>query len=176
MSGLSEPRAVKLFAGVIFAEGDLLESLQAELERRFGPVELQSQVFGFDATGYYRDEMGKKLNRIFYAFRDLIDPGTIVDVKLAANEIEHAFVSEGNRTVNIDPGYLDFYKLILVSGKFLGHKIYLGKGVYADPTLYYDKGWKPYDWGFPDFKGGTYYEFFTQVRAAYKARIRELEH
>ncbi|MFH1312097.1 MAG: DUF4416 family protein [Candidatus Eisenbacteria bacterium] len=176
MSGLKEPRPVKLLMGVIFAGRDLLEPLEAELEHRFGPIELKSQLFSFDATGYYEDEMGGTLKRIFYAFRDLIDPGKIVDAKLAANGIEQAFASGGKRRVNIDPGYLDFHKLILVSGKFLSQKIYLGKGVYADPTLYYDKGWKPYDWGFPDFKSGMYYEFFSEVRAAYKTRIREIEH
>jgi hypothetical protein len=175
MSGLSKPRPVKLFIGVIFSGDAPPERLETELERRFGPVEMRSPVFDFDVTDYYGEEMGEALKRVFYAFRDLIDPGAIVDIKLAANEIEGLFVKAGKRTVNIDPGYLDFYKIILVSGKFLGQKIYLGKGVYADPTLYYDKGWKPYDWGFPDFKGGTYYEFFTEARIAYKARIRELE-
>jgi hypothetical protein len=61
---------------------------------------------------------------------------------------------------------------VLVSNKYLGQKIYLGKGVYADPTLYYDKGWKPYDWGFPDFKSGRYDRFLSEVRKRYKAKIR----
>ena len=160
MSGLNEPRPVKLFMGVIFAGGAIPESLEAELARLFGPIELRSAVFDFEVTDYYRNEMGEALKRVFYAFRNLIDPETIVDIKLDANRVEEAYALDGKRTVNIDPGYLDFYKLILVSGKFQGQKIYLGKGVYADPTLYYDKGWKPYEWGFPDFKGGTYHEFF----------------
>jgi hypothetical protein len=176
MSALEGPQPVKLFAGVIFAGRDHPEPLQAELERRLGRIESRSVLFSFDVTDYYRDEMGTGLKRVFYSFRELMDPGKIIEVKLAANEIERAFASRGKRRVNIDPGYMDFYKIVLVSGKFMGQKIYLGKGVYADPTLYYDKGWKPYDWGFPDFKVGTYNEFFSQMRRAYKAGMRESEH
>jgi hypothetical protein len=120
--------------------------------------------------------MGKGLERIFYAMRDLVDPVEMVEVKLAANRIEQTFAEAGRRRVNIDPGYMDFYKLVLVSNKYLGQKIYLGKGVYADPTLYYDKGWKPYDWGFPDFKSGRYDTFLTSVRTAYKAKMRNRGH
>ena len=175
MSGFEAPRPVKLFAGVIFARGELLNAFESEIERRLGPIESRSTLYDFDVTDYYEDEMGPGLKRVFYSFRQLIDPGKIVEVKLGANEIEEAFRRDGKRTVNIDPGYMDFYKIVLVSGKFMGQKIYLGKGVYADPTLYYDKGWKPYDWGFPDFKVGTYDDFFSGVRRAYKEAVRELE-
>jgi hypothetical protein len=142
---VTEPQAVQLLVGVIFTASDLLEALETEMVERIGRIELKSPVFTFDITDYYEDEMGSGLGRAFYAFKDLIDPGEIVEVKLAANLIERAFAEEGRRRVNLDPGYMDFYKLVLVSNKYFGQKIYLGKGVYADPTLYYDKGWKPYD-------------------------------
>ena len=95
MSGLSKPRPVQLFAGVIFGDHSLLAPLESELERRLGPIELRSPVFSFEVTDYYEDEMGGTLERIFYAFRDLIDPGRIVDFKLAANEVEVMFASGG---------------------------------------------------------------------------------
>ncbi len=172
MAQVTEPQPVQLLVGVIFTATDLLEALEADMVDRIGRIEVKSPVFAFDITDYYQDEMGSGLGRVFYAFRDLIDPGEIVEVKLAANLIERAFAEGGRRRVNLDPGYMDFYKLVLVSNKYLGHKIYLGKGVYADPTLYYDKAWKPYDWGFPDFKSGRYDTFLTEVRNTYRARIR----
>jgi hypothetical protein len=123
-------------------------------------------------TDYYGGEMGSGLKRILYAFRDLASPEAISDIKLATNDVEAYFAASGRRRVNIDPGYIDFHKLVLASAKFLGQKIYIGKGVYADPTLYYDKGWRPYPWGFPDFKDGRYNEFLGRVRGAYKAKLR----
>jgi hypothetical protein len=172
MAQVTEPQPVQLLVGVIFTASDLLDALEADMVDRMGRIGSKSPAFDFDITAYYRDEMGSGLRRVFYAFEDLIDPAAIVEVKLAANLIERAFTEGGRRRVNLDPGYMDFYKLVLVSNKYLGQKIYLGKGVYADPTLYYDKGWKPYDWGFPDFKSGRYDAFLTEVRSTYKAKIR----
>jgi hypothetical protein len=172
MAEVGAPQAVELLIGVIFGDHGLLEPLEAEIVHRIGSIESRSQVFDFDITDYYEDEMGPGLRRIFYSFTDLIDPGRIVEVKLATNLIEKEFEEAGRRRVNLDPGYMDFYKLVLASNKYLGQKIYMGKGVYADPTLYYDKGWKPYDWGFPDFKSGRYSAFLIDVRRAYKAKIR----
>lgn len=168
------PVPVQLIIGVIFGDGGILSLLENALEEKFGRIELRSQPFEFNLTDYYREEMGSPLFRIFYSFENLIAPDSIVDVKVKSNEIEQRFTVDGKRRVNIDPGYIDFFKLVLVSNKFLGQKIYLGKGVYADPTLYYDKGWKPYSWGFPDFKSGLYNGFLTQVRDSYKAKIREM--
>ena len=172
MAQVTGPQPVQLLVGVIFTATDLLDALEAEMAARIGPIESRSPVFAFDMTDYYEDEMGSGLGRVFCVFKDLVDPATIVEVKLAANRIEQAFAEGGRRRVNLDPGYMDFYKLVLVSNKYLGQKIYLGKGVYADPTLYYDKGWKPHDWGFPDFKSGRYYAFLTEVREIYKAEVR----
>ncbi len=172
MSKESSVEKVELLIGVIFRDSMLLGSLEDSLEVSFGPVELRSDIYDFDVTDYYEPEMGKGLKRIFYSFRNLIVPDEIVGIKLRTNRLEDEFALDGKRRVNIDPGYIDFYKLVLVSNKFLGQKIYLGKGVYADPTLYYDKGWKPYVWGFPDFKSGRYYDFLERVREVYKQKIR----
>jgi hypothetical protein len=165
---------VQLLVGVIFADPEVLELLTVDLRKAFGAIEMTSPVYEFDITGYYADEMGGGLKRIFFSFVDLISPESLVRVKTDATSIEDAHARDGHRRVNIDPGYMDFYKLVLASYKYLGQKIYLGKGVYADPTLYYDKGWKPYDWGFPDFKSGKYDRFLTEVRTSYKGKIRNL--
>lgn len=166
------PQPVQLIAAVIFSDANLLSSLEKDLGGEFGKIELRSEAFRFNVTDYYQNEMGNELYRIFYSFEELLSPEDIVDVKVTTNGIEERYAVNGKREVNIDPGYMDFYKLVLVSNKFLGQKIYLGKGVYADPTLYYDKGWRHYSWGFPDFKGGLYNHFLTQVRERYKAKIR----
>ena len=172
MAEVGSPQPVQLIAGVLFADAALLGPVEQALEKRLSPIELRSAPFDFDVTDYYGGEMGGGLKRIIYAFRDLASPEAIADIKLATNDVEAYFAASGRRRVNIDPGYIDFHKLVLASAKFLGQKIYIGKGIYADPTLYYDKGWKPHPWGFPDFKDGRYNDFLSRVRGAYKAKLR----
>lgn len=174
MAETTYPQPVQLLTGVILGDMDILGPVEQELERRLSAIEAKSPAYPFEATTYYGEEMGDGLKRILYAFKDLVSPETIVEIKLATNEIECEFATDGKRRINIDPGYMDFHKLVLASAKFLGQKIYLGKGIYADPTLYYDKGWKPYKWGFPDFRSGRYNEFLTRVRGVYKEKIRSI--
>ena len=175
MGTLGEPQPVKLVMGVIYRDEAALDQVESRLAGEVGEVDARSAPFDFDVTDYYEDEMGSGLKRVFLSFKNLIDPGDIVDIKLAAVRLEEDMCREGKRTVNLDPGYMDFNKLILVSAKFLAQKIYLAKGVYADPTIYYDKGWKDYDWAFPDFRSGRYSDFFDKVRRLYKAKIREIQ-
>lgn len=172
MAEITPVQPVQLIAGVLLADTGLAAAVEVELERRLSPIEARSAFHDFDETDYYGPEMGPGLKRILYAFRDLISPEAIVDIKLATNAVEDYFADSGRRRVNVDPGYLDFHKLVLASAKFLGQKIYIGKGIYADPTLYYDKAWKPYAWSFPDFRDGRYDRFLRQVRTAYKAKLK----
>jgi hypothetical protein len=173
MGAPQEPGPVQLVMGIIYGREEFLGEAQSRLAGEFGPIEITSPRFDFDVTDYYAPEMGPGLKRVFAGFKNLIDPGDIVDIKHAAIRIEEDMSREGKRKVNLDPGYMDFNKLILVSVKFLAQKIYLGKGVYADPTMYYDKGWEVYDWAFPDFKSGRYNEFLSRVRRSYKAKMRD---
>ena len=174
MGTLRAPQPVQPVMGVIYGDGENLAPLESRLAAELGEIDARSEAFDFDATDYYEQEMGPGLKRIFYGFKHLIDPAEIVDIKLRAVKIEENMSREGRRTVNLDPGYMDFNKFILVSAKFLAQKIYMTKGVYADPTIYYDKGWKVYDWAFPDFRSGRYNHFFSEVRKSYKAKIRNM--
>lgn len=174
MGTLGRPQPVQAVMGVIYADGEDLAPLESRLAAELGEIDARSEAFDFDATDYYEEEMGAGLKRIFYGFKDLIDPADIVDIKLRAAAIEEDMSRDGKRSVNLDPGYMDFNKFILVSAKFLAQKIYMTKGVYADPTIYYDRGWKVYDWAFPDFRSGRYNDFFSEVRKSYKAKIRNM--
>ncbi|MGD9140953.1 MAG: DUF4416 family protein [bacterium] len=175
MGFLGRPQPVQLVMGVIYGDEGFLEEAATGLAGELGEIDLRSEAFEFDVTDYYQDEMGPGLKRVFLSFKNLIDPGDIVDIKLMAAGLEQEMSREGKRTVNLDPGYMDFNKLVLVSAKFLAQKIYLAKGVYADPTIYYDKGWRDYEWAFPDFRSGRYGGFFSEVRNLYKAKMRNME-
>jgi hypothetical protein len=77
--------------------------------------------------------------------------------------------------VNLDAGYMDYDKVVLVSAKYNGQKIYLDQGIWADLTLHYEKGqFNPYPWSFPDFKMGIYNDVFMEIRKKFKLQRKEL--
>jgi hypothetical protein len=175
---MADPRPVEpvqLFVGVLASSESVLPGVKEQLVLQFGPIDFESGAFPFDVTDYYEAEMGPELRRWFISFEGLILPDEIARVKLATNEIEREFRDGDRRRVNLDPGYMDTYKIVLASAKFQGPKIYVGEGIYADPTLYYDKGWQAYPWGFPDFRDGRYDEALTKIRQLYKAKRRAKE-
>lgn len=169
-----EPQPAKLLVGILHAVEEDLSWAKGRLEEEFGPIDFASDPFPFRLTHYYEEEMGPDLLRAFFSFLHLIDPGTLGAIKLRTNRLEAERAEGGKRRVNLDPGYMDYYKIVLASGKPSGQKIYLGQGIYADPALYYDRGWKPYDWGFPDFRRGCYNQIFTIIRGLYKRQCRAL--
>jgi len=166
----SEPIPVKLFCGVLFTDEQLLlQKAKSTLIKKYGEVDYQSDQFNFDISEYYRPEMGWPIYRIFWSFEKLINPNEISTIKIECNEIEDELTVNGNRKVNLDPGYLDYDKIVLASAKYNGQKIYLSFGIYADLTLHYEKGnYYPYPWSFPDFRSGQYNRTFLHIRKIYK--------
>jgi len=173
MARPQEPPLVKLIVAVLYAEPEHLETTRSALAQFFGDIDYTSKVFPFEVTDYYAAEMGGPLFRIFYGFHKLIDPGTLSTIKLTTNQLEAQLADEGRRKVNLDPGYLDTDKFVLASAKHNAQKIYLAHGIWADPTLRYEKGkYLPYPWSFPDFRSGHYQETFMRLRDIYKKQRR----
>lgn len=126
--------------------------------------------FLFDESDYYDDEMGTPLFR-WWSYRDtLANPSKLTDWKLTCEDIEDDLRDEnGNRTVNLDPGYLNYGIIVLASHKHHHQKIYLDEGIYADPVLeYVDGGYRPFHWSFPDFQDERYYQSFEKIRSIYR--------
>jgi hypothetical protein len=163
---------VKPVAGILSARRETLSQVLDLLAPGFGGADVIGQWCRFDHTDYYRDEMGEELWRCFVSFERLVLPEATLCFKSLAAEAEQKFSHDGRRVVNIDPGYLDTCKLVLMSGKHGGHKIALGSGIYADPLLWYDKKWKALPWAFPDFCDGSHFESFSSMRCVYKAQLK----
>jgi hypothetical protein len=171
------PDPVKLFMAVLASRRESVKAAREMFREQFGNTDIDSGWMPFEFTDYYADEMGPRIERILFSFTELIDPNRLVEAKLLASEVEKSLAEKGKRTVNIDPGYLDFFKAVLATGKPGGIKIYLDHGVYADLALYYEKGkFHPFEWGFPDFRSGYYDDFLIKVRARYKKQTRDLRH
>ncbi len=165
---------VKLVVGLIYREEREFERAAEALGREFGEIDLVSRPYPFDMTSYYDEEMGRPLFRRFCSFRRLIDPGGLVEVKLTCRDIEDTLRVSGKRSVNIDPGYLDFGKFLLASFKHRANKVYLSRGVYADLTLLFEKGeFIPFSWSFADMKSDRYRDYFLRVRDLYRRSMRE---
>ncbi len=167
------PKPAKLIIGVLMKDESLLEETAADLTQRYGPADRISPWFPFDFTEYYEKEMGGPLKRRMISFQRLIGQDTLPEVKLATNEIEARLSVDGRRRVNIDPGYLTLERFVLATGKNFTHRIYLGRGIFADLTLLYTGGrFVPLEWTYPDYATAAIRAFLTQARERYRAELR----
>lgn len=171
MTSPKVPDPVKLFVGTLYSDSEALGRAKDSLQSKYGPIDYESPPYPFDVTDYYEPEMGRGLVRILWSFERLILPDELIDAKLFTNGVEVDTALDGKRRVNLDAGYLDYYKVVLASAKFGGQKLYMGKGIYGDIVLWYEKGtFKPFIWGFPDFKNGRYDAALLEIRKRYHAQ------
>jgi hypothetical protein len=172
MGEVREPQPVKVFVGILSARPSTLTELRSSLEKQLGPVDCESQLLDFTYTDYYEPEMGFGLKRKFWGFGRLAGPDALVDLKLFTNGLEQTLAVNGKRTVNIDPGYLTPARVVLASTKDFGHRIYLGKGIYGEVTLMYQKkGFRPLPWTYPDYRSEAYQQFFRELRGLYMTQL-----
>jgi hypothetical protein len=167
------PEPVKLFVGMLSNDLSLFEHLEDELQNIFGSIDLKSPVWNWQHTGYYTKEMGTGLKRKFVFFQKLIYPDTIADIKLQTIKLEGQYLNEkGGRRINLDPGYIDSSKIVLVSTKNYSHRIYLGKGIYGEVTLTYaGNNYKIMPYTYPDFRTIHYHDIFKKARDIYKKSL-----
>jgi len=166
---------VKLIVGLIFKEEPAASAAESILQRHFAGIDFLSDTLDFTHTGYYEKEFGANLRRRFLSFKKLIAPQQICRIKLVTNKIEQRLSREGSRLVNIDPGYLDLNKLVLATTKDYSHRIYAGRGIFVEVTLFYQgKAFKPWPWTYPDYATGAYIEIFNQIRQLYAKQIKKI--
>ena len=154
----------------------LAEKVIKQLEKKLGPLELQSPWFHFDHTNYYEDELGVGLKRCLLGFKKICEPHRLRELKKFTKRLEKKFGrrpltppsstrGEDLRGINIDPGYVDLFKVVLASGKSGGQKVALSKDVYAHPLLRFGHNqWDPFVWTFPDFQSKQYHKYFLNLR------------
>ncbi len=99
------PPKAKLFIGLLTARDGILFHTINKLQKKYGTIDLQSNPIPFSHTDYY-STIGKNLFKVFISFEKLINREDIAKIKLFTNKVENKFLHNGNRTINIDPGYL----------------------------------------------------------------------
>lgn len=178
MAPINEVIPVKLLVGVLFIEEDVLTQAKRRLQKRFGPLDFQSVVLPFNYTDYYNGQMGPNLKRQFFSAERLIDPGRLADIKIYTNKLERELSRRGRqskafpRRINLDPGYICAARLVLATCKDYSHRLYLGKGIYAEVTLQYRaNSFVPQEWTYPDYRSKEYIEIFQTIRALYMKQL-----
>lgn len=170
MGRIRAPRPVKLFVGMLSSDQDLMRRCAQLLARRYGPLDVASDVWPFTFTDYYDAEMGPALLRQFISFEPLIAADTLAEIKRETNLLEQRMTDEclaepEHRPVNLDPGYMDPGKLVLATTKDRSHRIYLGGGIFAEVTLHYvNNAWRTWPWTYPDYQSAEYQGYFDALR------------
>jgi hypothetical protein len=163
---------VKLISGFIFQEDAYYRKAKDLISRCFGPVDFESPQIDFNYTDYYNPEMGQGLKRRFVSFSRLFKAEQIAQVKLTTNRLEDKLSLKGRRRVNIDPGYVDLGKLVLATTKDHRHRVYIGRLIFAEVTLFYeDKSFHGWEWTYPDYKSDEYIAAFNRIRSIYAEQI-----
>ena len=64
----------------------------------------------------------------------------LAGIKLDTCAIERDLSVGGRRRVNIDPGLLNLSRIVLPTTKDYSHRVYLGRGIFAEVPLVYREG------------------------------------
>ena len=175
---LKDPEPVKLIIGILAANQDCLQAAIEALTSEFGKADLISDTWPFTQTDYYNKETGENILRRFVTIEKLIDIVKLAKIKHKTNKLEQKLARhlcgglakklnpDLSRPVNLDPGVIEPSKLILATTKNYSHRIYIGKKMFAEVTLVFDRGaWCPLPYTYPDYKLKCYHDFFDKVRA-----------
>jgi hypothetical protein len=169
---------VLFFFAIATAKEDPHVGAQERLEAAFGPFGRCSSIYRFsDFSTYYDRELGGTTWKYFVALRELRPADRMVEVKLAAERIQAEFARRSpqgtQRTVNIDPGYVNGWQVTLATVKNQGHRIYLDRGVFIEVELLYRHGsFRPLPWTYQDYQSEPALSFLRETRADYMAMLR----
>ena len=160
-----------LFIGTLFSEQKFFEDAFPVLKANFGNVLFQSDIQPWKYSDHYTRELGTPLQRNFIFFDGVIDPSTLADIKLLTNDLEAIYSLDGKRRINLDPGYITLAKVVLASTKNYSHRIYLGKGIYAELALLYrNHQFITLPYTYNDYKDPYYLDMFMNVRKLIKRK------
>jgi hypothetical protein len=177
---MAEPRShvpVLLVVAAFARQTDALRWGRERLEQTYGPVALAGEPFAFTHTAYYEPTMGPGLTKQLLAFRDLVAPDCLPDVKQHTNALEAELAGSGRfaeaRPLNLDPGVLTLGKFLLATTKDQAHRIYLRDSIFAEVTLRFEAGaFEPWPWTYADYREPAVRAFLRDARELYREQLR----
>ena len=171
MGILKKPLPVKYFIAMLASEQELFSSCEEVLMKRYGPVDMQSDIMPWSHSDYYVAEMGDGLQRRFISLEQLGNPDLLPLMKREMIELEKqwSILAHGTecRRINIDPGYLTEAKVVLATTKDFAHRLYIGENIYAEVELTYRKdrqGFVTLEHTYPDYRNSQTIEWFNRAR------------
>ena len=170
MGEIFEFEKEKLIIGVIYNDMEVYERAMAMLTEAFGEVECESERFSFsrEFSDYYDEELGGEGQRVIFSFCDTVDPARQAEIKQRTNEMEKELSRDGNRLINLDPGFINHGRLMLATTKKAGFRIPLSDGIYTELTLFWAKGaWHKLPWSYRDYQSEKVQKFLTETRKRY---------
>ncbi len=171
-----EPKPVKYFVAFLTSDVALLPLVQNDLDAILGAIDGRSKFVAWTASKFYEQEMGSNLQRGFFSFACLRSPAELAALKLETQQVEERLRSQdtNGRRVNLDPGYLDSFKVVLASTKNANQRIYLDGGIYAEATLFYHNGgFHGLPYTYADYLWPETLAFLTRLRAVYLEQLRQ---
>jgi hypothetical protein len=177
MSKIQPLPSVKFFLAAFGQDPKLLDEAVGKLSLGFqaeclGEIDIQSSDFPFIETDYYSQEMGPELVKRYLSWSNLLTPEQLVPLKLLAMDLENSFAKPSGRTVNLDPGYVFAGGLVLSTGKFSGHRLYLGQGLWGELTLHFHRGgFQAMPWTYFDYQKPQVLEILGRIREAYLKQV-----
>lgn len=176
MGEIFEFEAEKLIIGVIYSDKEILESALERLREKFGEWDMVSEEFSFseEFSNYYDEELGGEGLRRIYSFERLVDASDQAEIKEWTNALEAELAVNGNRRINLDPGFINHGRLMLATTKKAGFRIPLKRGIYTELTLFWARGqWNKLPWSYRDYQSERVQSFITKVRTKYLSQRRE---
>lgn len=159
----------KLILAMLYTDEVLAAELKTRLHQLYGEMDMISEAYDFSAISpYYNEEMQGQPKRLLMSFADCGNPAELANIKMQTNALEAEYAVNGDRRVNLDPGFVSCGRLTLATTKNAGHRIPLHSGIYAELTLFYARGgWHPFPWTYMDFKTEQVHDFLLRVRKIY---------
>ena len=172
MGAIHEFEKEKLIVGIIYSDEEAFSAAMRALVDKFGEVDDRCEEFSFsrEFSTYYDKELGGEGRRIIFSFKEHIDASLQAEIKEFTNSLELSLSKDGDRRVNIDPGFLNHGRLLLATTKAAGFRIPLKRGIYTEMTLFFARGaFHSLPWTYRDYKSERVQKFLLRVRRRYLA-------
>jgi hypothetical protein len=177
MGTVRQPKPAKYFVALLSSSPELITAVETDLAAILGAIDGRSEIIPWTVSRFYEKEMGAGLLRRFLSFLPPASPENLAAIKLQTQQIEERYRGRGSggRAVNLDPGYLDVYKVVLASTKNACQRVALHSGIYGEATLFYYNGrFHGLDYTYRDYLWPETLAFLTTLREGYLEQLKQL--
>ena len=171
---LKPPSLGRFFFAITSPKHQFHKESEDLIAEKLGSLGIRSCIFNFsDFSTYYDQELGGRCWKYLVSLERPLPVDQIVPIKRFTEDVETALAqqerSNRKRTVNIDPGYLTGWQVVLASVKIHSHRLYMAHGIYCELTLLYqDKEFRPLPWTYSDYVSPPVLDFLQRLRAEHQ--------